>query len=73
MSASAEDRMTDPKVGRFKKTLAAICSNCPICNHARAHPESWLGRVLHHPLHADHCPFWKAERDVTAGCQTESG
>jgi len=72
MSASTEDRMTDPKIGAFRKTLAAICSACPICNHARAHPDSWLGRVLHHPLHADHCPFWKAERDVAAERRAES-
>jgi hypothetical protein len=58
--------MTDPKVGAFKRALAAMCSRCPICNHARARPDSWLGRVLHHPLHADHCPFWKAERDVAS-------
>ena len=64
--------MTDPKIGAFRKTLAAICSRCPICNHARAHPESWLGRVLHHPLHADHCPLWKAERDVAAERRAES-
>ena len=58
-----ESGMTDSTVGALTKALAAICSRCPVCNHARAHPESWLGRVLHHPLHADHCPFWKAERD----------
>ncbi len=64
--------MTEPKVGAFKRTLAVICSRCPVCNHARAYPDSWLGRVLHHPLHADHCPFWKAERDVAAERREES-
>lgn len=58
--------MMEPKVGVLKKTLAAICSHCPICNHARRRPDSWIGRVLHHPLHADHCPFWKAQRDTEA-------
>lgn len=72
MSRSQEERMTDTGVGVVKKTLAAICSRCLICNHARAHPESWIGRVLHHPLHADHCPFWKAERDVAAERSAES-
>lgn len=61
--------MTDSKVGAFRKTLAAICSHCPVCNHAREHPESWIGRVLHHPLHADHCPFWKAEQELRPGTQ----
>ena len=64
--------MTDSTIGTFRKALAAICSRCPICNRARAHPESWLGRVLHHPLHADHCPFWKAERDVAAARKADA-
>jgi hypothetical protein len=25
-----------------------------------------IGRILHHPLHADHCPAWKAERALAA-------
>jgi len=44
--------------------LGSICRYCPMCIHARAHPDSFLGRILHHPLHADHCPFWKAEKQV---------
>jgi hypothetical protein len=56
--------MAEPKAGWLKETLAAICSHCPVCNHARTHPESLAGRMLHHPFHADHCPFWKAEKEV---------
>jgi len=52
---------------------AAICSHCPICNHARRRPDSWIGRVLHHPLHADHCPFWKAERVATSERDEKTG
>jgi hypothetical protein len=44
------------------KILAWMCHRCPLCRYGREHPESLIGRVLHHPLHADHCPFWKAER-----------
>jgi hypothetical protein len=53
-----------PEIGRLKRFLAVICDHCPICNHGREHPESWIGRALHHPVHADHCPFWKAEQEV---------
>jgi hypothetical protein len=42
--------------------LAALCHHCPLCAYARRHPGSALGRILHHPWHADRCPFWKAER-----------
>ena len=62
--------MTDSKISLITTALAAVCSHCPLCNHARAHPESWLGRVLHHPIHADHCPFWKAERAVAGPHET---
>jgi len=55
--------MAQPEqTGRVTRLLGRICSHCPICRHARARPESLIGRVLHHPLHADHCPFWKAEK-----------
>jgi hypothetical protein len=54
--------MTSPGIGRVKRVLAVVCSHCPLCIHGRAHPDSVLGRMLHHPLHADHCPFWKAEQ-----------
>jgi len=56
--------MAEAQTGWLKQTLALICSHCPVCNHARAHPDSLLGRALHHPLHADHCPFWKAEKEA---------
>jgi hypothetical protein len=61
--------MTDPEVatpGTLRRALAAICRNCPVCEYGRRHPDAWLGRVLHHPWHADHCPLWKAERAVAA-------
>ena len=45
-----------------KNLLAWICHHCPMCRHARAHPASLLGRIMHHPLHANHCPLWKAEQ-----------
>ena len=45
-----------------KSMLAWICHRCPMCRHARSHPTSLLGRIMHHPLHADHCPLWKAEQ-----------
>ena len=56
--------MSSQKIGIFKKVRAAMCHNCPMCKYGRNNPESLLGRMLHHPLHAEHCPFWKAEKDV---------
>ncbi|HTU01696.1 MAG TPA: hypothetical protein VMG58_07755 [Candidatus Sulfotelmatobacter sp.] len=50
------------KLSAPKNVLAWICHQCPFCRHARSHPTSLLGRIMHHPLHADHCPLWKAER-----------
>jgi len=48
----------------MKKLLAKICDHCPLCRHARKNPESLLGKILNHPLHADNCPAWKAHREV---------
>jgi hypothetical protein len=56
--------MSDPAVGHLGKALAWICHRCPVCVHGRAHPASVLGRILRHPLHADHCALWKAEQVV---------
>ncbi len=46
------------------RILGTACRWCPICRYGRGHPASLLGRILSHPLHADHCPFWKAERTL---------
>ncbi len=65
--------MTSPHVSPLRKVLAAMCSHCPICNYGRTHPDSVLGRLLHHSLHADHCPFWKAEQAVRAESAEQGG
>ena len=65
--------MTSSRVGPLWKALAAMCSHCPICNYGRSHPDSLLGRLLHHPLHADHCPLWKAEQAVRAKRENQAG
>lgn len=52
------------KTGMFKKLRALACHHCPMCRHARNNPDSTIGKILHHPLHADHCPMWKAEKEV---------
>jgi hypothetical protein len=49
-------------MGMVREGMAWLCHACPLCAHGRRRPDSLLGRILHHPLHADHCPFWKAER-----------
>jgi hypothetical protein len=59
-------RATDPQpLGLATRMLGTICRWCPMCRAARRRPESLVGRILAHPLHADHCPFWKAERALS--------
>ena len=50
--------------GRFEKVRAVICKYCPACIAARKSPHSMVGRLLHHPLHSDNCPMWKAYQQV---------
>jgi hypothetical protein len=52
------------RVGRFTKIRAVICKHCPVCAAARKSPHSVIGRLLHHPVHADNCPMWTAYRQV---------
>jgi hypothetical protein len=54
--------MSETHVGPVRKALGVMCHLCPLCRYGRAKPESILGRVLHHRLHADYCPMWKAEK-----------
>jgi len=56
--------MSEENVGPVRKALAVMCHHCPLCRYGRANPESILGRMLHHRLHADYCPMWKAEKAV---------
>jgi len=51
-------------VSPLKKALGFLCRHCPVCSYGRRRPESLVGRILHSPLHADHCPFWKAEKEA---------
>ena len=54
----------EEKIPVFKKLRAKICDNCPLCNHARKNPDSRIGKILHHKYHADHCPLWKAHKEI---------
>jgi hypothetical protein len=56
--------MNQEKIGFHQRIMASVCHHCPLCKHARNNPESMLGKILHHKIHADHCPFWKAEKTV---------
>jgi hypothetical protein len=52
------------RVGIFKKSRAVICHYCPFCMYARKRQDSFVGKILHHPNHADNCPMWNAEKEV---------
>lgn len=56
--------MSEAQPGIYKKIMGTVCHHCPICKYGRNHPESVIGKILHHKLHADHCPMWKAEKEV---------
>ena len=64
--------MSEGGGGSLRKMLAAMCHTCPLCNFGREHPESFLGRMLNHPLHADHCPMWRAEKMLYGPGRKES-
>ncbi len=55
---------TESETGIFKRMRASICKHCPACNRARKSPESFMGKMLHHPLHSKNCPVWKAYEDI---------
>lgn len=59
--------MAEKQAGVFKRMRASLCHHCPVCSYGRRHPQSRLGRMLHHPAHAEHCPFWKAEQELYGG------
>ena len=59
-----ESRQQPERAGRFKKARAVICRHCPVCNAARRSPNSFIGRLLHHPVHSEHCPMWTAYQQV---------
>ena len=52
------------KVGFFKRTRARLCHHCPLCKHGRNKPASLVGKLLHHKLHSENCPMWKAEQEL---------
>jgi hypothetical protein len=54
--------MSERPKGILVRTLAVVCHHCPICKYGRGKPESVVGKILHHRLHADYCPMWKAEK-----------
>ena len=56
--------MEKEQTGVFKKAMAVVCHNCPLCKYGRNKPKSLIGKLMHHPLHADNCPFWKAEKEA---------
>jgi hypothetical protein len=56
--------MIENKTGLYKKIMGSVCHYCPICKYGRKNPESAIGKMLHAKIHADHCPMWKAEKEI---------
>tara|TARA_Y100000294_G_scaffold53884_1_gene50802 strand:- start:247 stop:438 length:192 start_codon:yes stop_codon:yes gene_type:complete len=46
----------------FKKALGHACDNCPLCNYARNHPETTVGKVME--WHGKFCPMWKGQKEL---------
>lgn len=49
-------------MGLIKNLMAKRCEACPLCKHARQHPESLVGRAM--AWHGKFCPFWRAWEEV---------
>lgn len=45
-----------------KKTLAHICDHCPLCNYARNHPQTKIGKVME--WHGKYCPAWSGQKEL---------
>ncbi|NQT73125.1 MAG: hypothetical protein HQ553_10230 [Chloroflexi bacterium] len=56
--------MSDTNLGFLKRTQGKFCHHCPMCNHARGKPDSFIGRIIHNPRHTEHCMAWQAEKEM---------
>ena len=44
------------------RVLGTVCDNCPFCNYARSHPETFVAKV--YEWHGKWCPAWKAQKEI---------
>ena len=56
-------------MNRLQRTLGKVCDNCPLCNYARANPETLVGKVM--IWHGKYCPAWKAQQEIAAEHQEQ--
>ena len=56
-------------MNRLQRTLGKVCDNCPLCNYARANPETLVGKVM--VWHGKYCPAWKAQQQIAEARQKE--
>jgi hypothetical protein len=47
-----------------RKVLGTVCDHCPVCNYARKHPDTLLGR--YYEWHGKWCPAWQAQKEIAA-------
>ncbi len=47
-----------------RKVLGSVCDHCPLCNYAREHPDTLLGRW--YEWHGKWCPLWRAQKEIAA-------
>jgi hypothetical protein len=50
--------------------LGTLCDHCPVCNYARKHPETLVGR--YYAWHGKWCPAWKAQQELQATREAKS-
>lgn len=53
-----------------KKAMGHACDNCPLCNYARNHPETSIGKVME--WHGKFCPVWKSQKELVQLKQSEN-
>jgi hypothetical protein len=56
--------MSEAKLNLFQRMMGDFCHHCPVCSYGRKKPESPIGKIMHSKAHADHCPFWNAEKKM---------
>jgi hypothetical protein len=46
----------------IRKFLGTICDHCPLCNYARQHPDTLVGK--YYAWHGKWCPAWRAQQEI---------
>jgi hypothetical protein len=54
----------------IRKVLGTICDHCPLCNYARQHPDTLMGK--YYAWHGKWCPAWQAQQEMEAARKAQA-